>query len=102
MEELSILAAKLPWEKSPSGDLQRKVLRVGADGKPKVALVRLEPGVSSVAHAHEQAENHYVLEGEYESQGGTYAAGSYRLIPPNKTHGPLLSKEGATLLVIWE
>ena len=82
--------------------MQRKVLRRAADGTPKVALLKLEPGFEMDAHAHSHAENHYVLEGMYESQGQEYPSGSYRYIPRHKGHGPVHSRAGALILVTWE
>ena len=104
MEELAVLASDLPWEQkkdSPPG-LRRKILRLGPDGRPRAALVRMEAGVDIGAHTHEHAENHYVLEGLYESQGREYPAGSYRFIPKHTHHGPFRSHGGALVLVVWE
>ena len=103
MEERSIDSAAVPWEPSaehPEG-LRRKVLRTGPDGKPRVALIRLEPGFEMEAHSHELAENHYVLEGMYESHGKEYPAGTYRYVPANTSHGPVHSHAGALILVSW-
>ena len=104
MEETSVNAAAVPWE-SPAGypeGLTRKVLRMGPDGRPRAALLKLAPGFSMDAHTHDLAEVHYVLEGMYESHGHEHAAGSYRYIPAHQSHGPAHSKGGALLLVHWE
>lgn len=104
MEERSVNASTLPWEASrdhPQG-LRRKVLRLGADGKPRVALIKLEPGFEMQAHSHDLAENHFVLEGMYESHGKEYPKGAYRYIPRNTSHGPARSRAGALILVTWE
>jgi hypothetical protein len=53
-------------------------------------------------HSHTTLEQHFVLEGMYESEGKTYKAGTYRLIPRHKTHGPFKSSTGAVILVIWD
>ena len=104
MEERSINATTVSWEAAgdyPDG-LRRKTLRAGPDGKPRVALIKLEPGFEMEAHSHDLAENHYVLEGMYESQGKEYAVGSYRYVPRNTSHGPVHSHAGALILVTWE
>jgi hypothetical protein len=53
-------------------------------------------------HSHTAVEQHFVLEGEYESEGKVYKAGTYRLIPQHETHGPFKSSQGAVILVIWD
>lgn len=103
MEERTVSTSSVPWESSkddPAG-LRRKVLRTGADGRPRVALIKLEAGFEMEAHSHDLAENHYVLEGMYESHGKEYPAGTYRYVPANTSHGPVHSRAGALLLVTW-
>jgi anti-sigma factor ChrR (cupin superfamily) len=104
MQERSVNVSTLPWDDAkdyPAG-LRRKILRTGPDGKPRVALIRLEAGFQMAAHSHDLAENHYVLEGMYESLGKEYASGSYRYIPRHASHGPVRSNAGALILVTWE
>jgi anti-sigma factor ChrR (cupin superfamily) len=104
MEEISLQSANIPWEASAEypSTLRRKVLRTGADGKPRVALIRLEPGFEGEGHTHALAESHYVLEGMYESHGKEFASGAYRFVPKHTHHGPFHSAGGAVVLVFWE
>jgi quercetin dioxygenase-like cupin family protein len=104
MERISVNASNLSWEPVPAygGRIKRKVLRTGPDGRPRAALIRLEPGFEMEAHSHPHAENQYVLEGMYESQGREYPAGSYHFIPRHAQHGPSRSSSGAVLFVAWE
>jgi anti-sigma factor ChrR (cupin superfamily) len=53
-------------------------------------------------HSHVFVEHHYVLDGEYESEGKRFGAGFYRVIPKQQQHGPFRSGTGALLLVLWE
>jgi quercetin dioxygenase-like cupin family protein len=103
-EEVSARASEIDWETPPGypPGASRKVLRRGSGGVPRTALFKLEPGFEMNAHSHVYLEHHYVLEGEYESQGERYPAGSYRMIPRHANHGPFLSREGALILVIWD
>lgn len=103
MEEHAVQSSELTWEPL-SGDakMKRKILRKGGDGRPRVALLRLEPGFEMEAHSHAYAENHYVLEGMYESHGREFRAGAYRRIPTHAGHGPFRSRGGALVLVFWE
>ncbi|MGD8395422.1 MAG: cupin domain-containing protein [Candidatus Eiseniibacteriota bacterium] len=103
MEPIAVNASDRPWEPVDGvPGMKRKVLRRGQDQRPRVALLKLAAGFEHDAHAHERAENHYVLEGMYESQGREYPAGSYRYVPRQAEHGPFRSAAGATLLVVWE
>lgn len=104
MQEESVDASTVPWEDSkdyPAG-LRLKILRRGPDGNRRVALIKLEAGFEADAHSHDLAENHYVIEGMYESQGREYPSGSYRYIPRHTSHGPVRSHSGALILVNWE
>jgi anti-sigma factor ChrR (cupin superfamily) len=104
MEEVAARTSDMAWETVdgyPPG-LSRKVLRRSRDGEPLTALLKLEPGFEMDAHAHVHLEHHYVIDGEYESQGRRYPAGSYRMIPGHANHGPFRSTTGAVIFVIWE
>ena len=54
------------------------------------------------AHAHMTTEQHFVLDGHYESEEKEYGPGSYRLIPKEINHGPFTSESGAIILVVWD
>lgn len=104
MQVESVHESTVPWEEPrdrPAG-YRRKILRTGPDGRPRVAVIKLDPGFEMEAHSHDLAENHYVLEGMYESLGKEYAKGSYRYIPRSASHGPIRSRAGALILVTWE
>ncbi len=88
-----------PAEAYPKGTLW-KVLR--DDHGRKTVLLKLQPGFKMEPHTHTCMEQHFILEGSYEIDGQTYAEGTYQLIPPNFTHGPFYSKNGAVLLVAWD
>jgi len=42
-----------------------------------------------------------LLEGQYESQGEVYPAGTFRLIPEEVEHGPFTAKTGAVIMITW-
>ena len=104
MDEVTINEADLPWEPAESyrEGTQWKVMRRSPEGEPKAALFKLPPAFEMDEHAHVHAEHHYVLEGQYESQGKPFPAGSYRMIPAHANHGPFRSAGGALVFVIWE
>jgi hypothetical protein len=104
MEETTINYEKMKWTDAP-GYLEGtkiKILREGGSGEGKTFLRKLKRGFKMEGHSHTTVEQHFVLQGEYESEGKVYKAGTYRLIPQHKTHGPFKSSKGAVILVIWD
>ncbi|MBC8182622.1 cupin domain-containing protein [candidate division KSB1 bacterium] len=102
MKELSINYQEMEWGEAigyPAGT-QIKMLR--EHGESQTFLLKLPARFDLEGHAHIATEQHFVLDGEYESDGKKYGRGSYRLIPARTNHGPFISKFGATILVIWE
>lgn len=104
MEELSVNYQEMQWEEArgyPSGTLM-KVLRRDEKGEPLTVILKLGEGFDMQGHSHMGTEQHFVLEGEYESEGRIYRTGSYRLIAKKATHGPFRSEKGAVILVAWD
>jgi anti-sigma factor ChrR (cupin superfamily) len=92
----------MEWEEAvsyPSGT-KRKVLR--DNGGIRTVLIKLPPGFRMSAHTHIFSEQHFVLEGAYETGGKEYGPGAYQYIPAHTDHGPYTSQDGAVVLVIWD
>lgn len=104
MNEIHVIGSDLPWEPAPGypAGTRRKVLRKGKSPEPLTALLALPAGFEMEAHSHLHTEHHYVLEGAYETGERRYPAGSYRLIPGGRSHGPFRSESGAVVLLIRE
>ncbi len=104
MEEITINYQKMKWTDAPGypEGSKIKILREGGPGEGKTFLRKLRKGFKMEGHSHTTLEQHFVLEGEYESEGRVYKAGTYRLIPKHKTHGPFKSSTGAVILVVWD
>jgi len=104
MEEKTINYEKIEWTQTPGYPKGRKVkvLREEQPGGGRTFLLKLEKGFDMEGHSHNSLEQHFVIEGEYESEGKVYKAGTYRLIPKHETHGPFTSSKGAVILVIWD
>ncbi len=103
MQKISINTNEMEWEDArayPSG-AKMKVLSDGSDVAPRTILLKLPPDWRMESHSHIYTEQHYVLEGEYESENKTFSAGSFRVIPKEMDHGPFYSKGGALILVSW-
>ncbi len=102
MREKIINSNNIEWKDAegyPTGT-QIKILR--EEGSARTFLLKLPPGFDMKPHSHIATEQHFVLEGEYESEDKIFGPGFYRLIPGNTNHGPFLSKNGAIILVIWD
>ena len=104
MEEITINYEKMKWTDAPGYPEASKIktLREGGPGEGKTFLRKIRKGFKMEGHSHTAVEQHFVLQGEYESEGKIYKAGTYRLIPKHKTHGPFKSSTGAVVLVIWD
>jgi anti-sigma factor ChrR (cupin superfamily) len=103
MQEVMVKTSDITWEPAanyPAGT-SWKILDRGTEGEPKAVLLKLAAGFEMSAHSHIYAEHHYVISGEYDSQGERFRAGTYRVIPKHVDHGPFRSTQGAELLVIW-
>ena len=68
----------------------------------KTIIVRLPAGGQIMPHSHIAAVQHYVLEGEYETQGKTLGKGAYRLLPKHADVSTISSKKGVTILMIYD
>jgi quercetin dioxygenase-like cupin family protein len=62
-------------------------------------LVRLEPGASYPAHAHDGPEECFVLEGDVSVGGVRMRAGDYQRVEPGTDHGEQRSEGGALLYI---
>jgi anti-sigma factor ChrR (cupin superfamily) len=103
MNAVSINADDLKWEPAAgySSGAEEKVLSVGGGVAPRTILLKVPPGWSMENHSHRYTELHYVLEGEYESEGKTHRSGTFRVIPKEVKHGPFTTREGAVIMVTW-
>jgi len=77
-----------------------KILR--EEDSARTFLLKIPAGFDMEAHSHMANEQHFVLEGQYQSSDRIYGEGTYRFIPRGIDHGPFNSEKGATIMVIWE
>ncbi|KUL64827.1 cupin [Streptomyces violaceusniger] len=96
-----------PWRRPPGAGagVSEQILAADGSGSHTTALVRWEPGTdtsrSGVAR-HDGWEEVYLLEGSMRdlTLGRTFSRGFYACRPPGMPHGPWVSEEGVTMLVI--
>jgi anti-sigma factor ChrR (cupin superfamily) len=92
----------LNWQDAieyPAGT-KLKVLR--NEETAKTVLLKLPAGFSMGIHSHVTAEQHFILQGEYTSEGELYRTGSYQIFASHEEHGPFESENGALVLVVWD
>ena len=90
---------QLPWQPSPDGSVDRRMLdRDGGEVARATSVVRYPPNSSFPAHRHGGGEEFLVLEGVFSDEHGHYAAGSYVRNPIGTRHTPY-SEEGCVIFV---
>ncbi len=103
MNPLCIKANDLRWQPAEGYGMgaEEKVLNEGNDVAPRAILLKIPPGWRMEAHSHLKAELHYLIEGQYESQGKEFPVGTFCVIPKEVRHGAYSTKSGAVIFVTW-
>jgi quercetin dioxygenase-like cupin family protein len=103
-EEKTVYTPEMPWSELSGvlGSGQIKRLRGYAPEQGSTMLVRLHAGGHIVFHSHKATVQHYILEGECESGGEIYGAGTYRLLPGHANVADITTKHGVTILMIFD
>jgi quercetin dioxygenase-like cupin family protein len=78
------------------------VLREEGKGGAKTIIVRLPAGGQIIPHSHVGVVQHYVLEGECETQGKTLGRGAYRFLPKHADVSTIFTKDGVTILMVYD
>ncbi len=86
----------------PGGEAEVKMLRDEKSTGARTMLIHLSAGESITPHSHVVTVQHYVLEGEYVSEGESYGAGTYRLLAGHSEVSPIHTKNGVTILMIYD
>jgi anti-sigma factor ChrR (cupin superfamily) len=104
MEPRTVYIPEIEWRELTEfpGKGQIKMLRDEGPSKAKSMLIRLHAGGEITPHAHVTTVQHYILEGEYESEGQIYGAGTYRLLPGHANVSPISTANGVTMLMIYD
>ena len=89
----------IEWVASPAEGVNRAYLeRDGEERGRATSFVAYAKGASFPSHTHDLGEEFFVLEGCFEDEQGSYAAGTYVRNPPGSSHAPR-STEGCLLFV---
>jgi hypothetical protein len=84
------------------GTGQVKYLRSREPGSGSTMMVRLPAGGQINPHSHVKVVQHYILEGECETDGKVYGAGTYRLFPAQADIPDITTQNGVTILMIYD
>lgn len=104
MEAAAIYIPEMPWGQQDGypEELGVKVLREDAACGARTLLVRVPPGGAIPAHTHRGVVQRYILEGQCEIAGTDFPAGSFSLLPEHCDIARIGSRDGATLLLIYD
>jgi mannose-6-phosphate isomerase-like protein (cupin superfamily) len=102
MQEVNLNYKEMNWGKTDNIFKGAEKIILRDEEVKKTFLVKLPKNYRGSVHIHESTDQHFVLEGSYKSGGVSYSAGTYRLIPKGNAHDPVLSENGALILVIKE
>lgn len=104
MEPYHVFTPEIPWNDQggyPEG-IEIKTLRDDSACGARTLLVRILPNGELRAHAHRGVVQRYILEERCEVDGEEFPTGSYSLLPRHANIPRTTSKDGATLLLIYE
>ncbi|GJL59793.1 MAG: hypothetical protein NPIRA03_26500 [Nitrospirales bacterium] len=95
---------KMKWEKLQEfpGPADVKIVREDPSLGAKTMLVQIPAGGRITPHSHRGIVQHFVLEGQYETEGEFCEPGSYRMMPAHGDVSPITTKEGVTILMIYD
>ena len=104
MQTQTVNTPEVNWQELTEfpGKGQVKILREQSPTSGKTLLIHIHPGGQITPHAHEAAVQHYIIEGEYETDNKIYGAGTYRLLPGHENVQPISTQSGATILMIYD
>jgi len=102
MRNMMNLYNDVNWEDATeyASGTKEKVLR--DENSAKTVLLKLPKGFHVDSYCPITTEQHFVLEGEYNSKDDSYPAGSYQIFHAHETDGPFESANGALILVVWD
>jgi quercetin dioxygenase-like cupin family protein len=87
------------WKEYGVPGMQRCVLFRDFGRNLQTSLIRIAPGVEVPPHPHPQAEECYVVEGDFATDGTTLFAGDYMRSPAGSSHGATRTENGCVLLI---
>ena len=88
------------WQDSGTEGFHIKPLYEDKASGQRTWLMRVEPGAVAPAHAHEEFEQIYVIEGSFYDDENTYRAGDFAIRAPGVMHTGG-SETGAIVMLVY-
>lgn len=88
------------WQECGAAGFWIKPLFEDSATQHRTWLMRVEAGASSTAHAHDETEQIYVIEGSFYDQENTYRAGDFAIRAPGVMH-TAGSETGAIVMLVY-
>ncbi len=96
-------SADRQWQPGPYAGVELLVLHKNETTGGVTVLRRFKSGTTVPAHVHAQAnEFAYILSGEWEESGVTYAPGTFFFAPKGERHGPHHAKTEVISLTVFD
>jgi len=104
MKEIIHYPGEMIWQELLEfpGKGEVTVLRDEGKGKARTIIVRLPAGGQVFPHSHVAPVQHYVLEGECETQEKPLGRGAYRFLPKHADVSTIFMKTGVTILMVYD
>jgi quercetin dioxygenase-like cupin family protein len=103
MFPFTALSADVPWTPGPYPGVDLKILHRNEATGGVVVLRRFQSGRVVPAHTHPDAnEWAWVLSGEWEESGTTYAPGTLFFAPKGTRHGPHVARTEVLSLTVFD
>lgn len=97
------LAEDKSWQPGPYAGVELKILHKNEATGGVVVLRKFHAGMTIPAHTHPAAnEWAWVLSGEWEEDGTTYAPGTLFHAPKGQAHGPHIAKTEVISLTMFD
>jgi len=88
------------WQECGAAGFWIKPLYEDAASGQRTWLMRVDPGASAPAHAHDETEQIYVIEGSFHDDENTYRAGDFAIRAPGVIHSAG-SETGAIVMLVY-
>jgi len=102
MDEMILYTPDLTGEVSELFPGNSEIVVLREDHAGTTLLVRFPAGGNAEEHQHFGRVQHFVVSGEYESDGRTFRAGTYRLLPEGAHVASMTSRDGAVVLIMYD
>lgn len=88
------------WQECGADGFWIKPLYEDVASGQRTWLMRVDPGAAAPAHAHDETEQIYVIEGSFHDDEHTYRAGDFAIRAPGVMHSAG-SETGAIVMLVY-